>query len=135
MTVDQPSPAPGQHSGTAHDRFEPGSALDEAVEIGDQLHRGARVRIELGQPTDEFPHGPIVPRETCPLPSHITGNAPGPDQSSVDQLPMTLRSHSGIGTLEACASAACGAYLAKPWNAPGQTCNSALPPACQIREA
>jgi hypothetical protein len=48
---------------------------------------------------------------------------------------MTLRSHSGIGTLEACDNAACGADLAKPWNAPGQTCSSALPPACQIREA
>jgi hypothetical protein len=51
------------------------------------------------------------------------------------QAPTIRRSHGTTIDFAVCESAACGAINVNPWKPPGQTCNSARPPARQIRDA
>jgi hypothetical protein len=59
----------------------------------------------------------------------------GPPSPGDDQRSSSRRSQRSRAAVTSWDSAACGASFSDPWKAPGHTCSSAWPPACQIRAA
>lgn len=66
--IDQPRRASGQHRGTAHERVQPGPALDQRVEVGDHPQVVARGRVEGGDPSDQLLHPRRLASVSTPIP-------------------------------------------------------------------
>jgi hypothetical protein len=65
--VDQAGGAAGQYGGSAHQRLQARTALQETVEVGDHLNRGTRVRAERRAPTRQLLHL-VIPTWQLPPP-------------------------------------------------------------------